>query len=202
MSHLCKTCFILKPCFGKNLINISPSQRRYVVFGQLYTQKMFCCYAQTILAIFSVVHHPCLDFHFVRCVLYLTFWLTDRFCFGSGKSVSRPTGVGSCAESTVPLPSAQRPLHGKRADVLHSASEAERAHSASVQAGFIWISEEIMLRAFFIRPSFIFPANVFHSHLSTQATKDVTISEALHTDKEFQMHTERVWSAKTRGMCD
>lgn len=43
-----------------------------------------------------------------------------------------------------------------------------------------------MLRAFFIRSSFIFPANVFHSHLSTQATKDATISKALHTDKRFR----------------
>lgn len=43
-----------------------------------------------------------------------------------------------------------------------------------------------MLRAFFIRPCFIFPANVFHSHLSTQATKDAAISEAVHTDKSFR----------------
>lgn len=43
-----------------------------------------------------------------------------------------------------------------------------------------------MLRAFFIRPSFIFPVNVFQSYLSTQATKDVAISEALHTDKSFR----------------
>lgn len=69
---------------------------------------------------------------------------------------------------------------------IPAGSPSESLDGAPVHTSFIWISEEIMLRAFFIRHSFIFPANVFHSHLSTQATKDAAISVALHTDKSFR----------------